>query len=77
MGFTDPFFIVLSFLTGLLICAMSGILTVLTILLSPNDSKADFIITMSLIAFGFGGATMRATFEAVQACLVEIITSLL
>jgi len=55
MGFTDPFFIVLSFLTGLLICAMSGILTVLTILLSPNDSKADFIITMSLIAFGFGG----------------------
>lgn len=32
---------------------------------------------MSLIAFGFGGATMRATFEAVQACLVEIITSLL
>jgi len=54
MGFTDPFFIVLSFLTGLLICAMSGILTVLTILLSPNDSKADFIITMSLIAFGFG-----------------------
>jgi len=77
MGFTDPFFIVLSFLTGLPICAMSGILTVLTILLSPNDSKADFIITMSLIAFGFGGATMRATFEAVQACLVEIITSLL
>jgi len=79
MGFTDPFFIVLSFLTGLLICAMSGILTVLTILLSPNDSKADFIITMSLIAFLVWGRYYAhlSHVEAVQACLVEIITSLL
>jgi len=52
-----------------------GILTVLTILLSPNDSKADFIITMSLIALDLGA--LLSTFEAVQACLVEIITSLL
>jgi hypothetical protein len=32
---------------------------------------------MSLIAFGFGAATMRVTFKAVQACLAEIVSSLL
>jgi hypothetical protein len=29
---------------------------------------------MSLIAFGFGAATMRVTFESVQACLAEIVS---
>ena len=77
MGFTDPFFTSLSFLTGFFICAMSGTLAVLTFLLSPNDSEANFVVTMSLIAFGFGAATMRVTFKAVQACLAEIVSSLL
>jgi len=77
MGFTDPFFTSLSFLTGLFICAMSGTLAVLTFLLGPNDTKANFVVTMSLIAFGFGAATMRVTFEAVQACLAEIVSNLL
>ena len=74
MGFTDPFFTSLSFLTGFFICAMSGTLAVLTFLLSPNDSEANFVVTMSLIAFGFGAATMRVTFESVQACLAEIVS---
>ncbi|TKX73380.1 hypothetical protein EXE46_14590 [Halorubrum sp. GN11_10-6_MGM] len=77
MGFTDPIFISLSFLTGLFICAMSGSLAVLTFLLTPDDSRASFVVTMSLIAFGSGAATIRATFEPVQACLTEIIIKLL
>jgi len=77
MGFTDPFFTSLSFLTGLFICAMSGTLAVLMVLLSPNDSKANFVVTMSLIAFGFGAATIRVTFRAIQACLAEIVSGLL
>ena len=77
MGFTDPIFISLSFLTGLFICAMSGSLAVLTFLLTPDDSRASFVVTMSLIAFGSGAATIRTTFEPVQACLTEIIIKLL
>jgi hypothetical protein len=74
MGFTDPFFTILSFLTGFFICAMSGTLTVLTVLLSPNDSKANFVVTMSLISFGFGAATMRVTFKTAQVYLAEIVS---
>ena len=77
MGFTDPFFTILSFLTGLFISTMSGTLAVLTLLLSPNDSKANFVVMVSFIALGFGAATMRVTFGAVQACLAEIVSSLL
>jgi len=77
MGFTDPFFTSLSFLTGLFISTMSGTLAALTLLLSPNDSKADFVVVVSFITLGFGAATMRVTFGAVQACLVEIVSSLL
>ncbi|AGB31751.1 hypothetical protein C488_14842 [Natrinema pellirubrum DSM 15624] len=77
MSFTDPVFTTLSFLTGLFICATSGTLAVLTVLLAPNDSKANFVVLMSLIAVGFGAATMRVTFKAVQACLAEIANILL
>ncbi|TKX43473.1 hypothetical protein EXE41_15455 [Halorubrum sp. SD690R] len=49
MGFTDPFFTSLSFLTGLFISTMSGTLVALTLLLSPNDSKADFVVVVSFI----------------------------
>ncbi len=76
MSFTDPVFIGLSFLTGLFICATSGTLAVLTLLLGPNDSKANFVVLMSLIAFGFGAATMRVTSKAVQPCLAQIVNFL-
>ncbi len=77
MGFTDPFFTTLSFLTGLFISTMSGTLAALTLLLSPNDSKADLVVVVSFIALGFGAATMRVTFGAVQAYLTEIVSNLL
>ncbi|PAU80276.1 hypothetical protein CK500_15535 [Halorubrum salipaludis] len=77
MGFTDPFFTSLSFLTGLFISTMSGTLVALTLLLSPNDSKADLVVVVSFIALGFGAATMRVTFGAVQAYFTEIVSNLL
>ncbi|EMA07914.1 hypothetical protein C5B91_20855 [Haloferax sp. Atlit-10N] len=77
MGFTDPFFTGLIFLTGLFICAISGMLALLTFLLSPNDSKANFVVMVSLISFGFGAATMRITFGAVQTWFSEAASILL
>ncbi|RDZ35667.1 hypothetical protein C5B89_18250 [Haloferax sp. Atlit-47N] len=77
MGFTDPIFTILIFLTGLFICAMSGTLAVLTFLLSPNDSKANFVVMVSLISFGFGAATMRITFGAAQIWFSETVRTLL
>lgn len=77
MDFTDPFFTGLSFLAGFFISTMAGTLAVLTLLLSPNDSKANFDVIMSFIALGFGAATMRVTFGAVQVYLADIVSSLL
>ncbi|RDZ61322.1 hypothetical protein C5B90_19460 [Haloferax sp. Atlit-12N] len=77
MNLTDPFFTGLLFLTGLFICSTAGTLAALTLLLSSDDPKANFVVTMCLIAIGFGAATMRVTFEAVGTSLAEIVSSLL
>ncbi len=72
MGFTDPFFIISSFLAGAFICLMSGSLTLLTLLVDVKDANAEIVILLSLIGFGFGAATMRVTFGPVQACLAGL-----
>ncbi|MGQ3331025.1 hypothetical protein [Halorubrum sp. FL23] len=72
MSFTDPFFIVSSFLAGVFMCAMSGTLTLLTLLLETKNANAEFVILVSLIAFGFGAATMRVTSNPVQAWLIDV-----
>ncbi|WP_433634788.1 hypothetical protein [Halomicrococcus sp. NG-SE-24] len=61
MSFSDPVFTSLSFLIGGLICLLSGSLTVLTLLTSVKDANSEFVLLMSLIAFGFGAATVRIT----------------
>ena len=61
LSFSDPVFVILGFLIGGFICLFSGSLTLLTLLASVKDAKAYFVLLMSLIAFGFGAATVRVT----------------
>jgi hypothetical protein len=61
MSFSDPVFTSLRFLIGGPICLLSGSLTFLTHLASVKDANAEFVLLMSLIAFGFGAATVRVT----------------
>lgn len=72
MSFSDPVFTSLSFLVGGLICLLSGSLTVLTLLASVKDANAEFVLLMSLIAFGFGAATVRVTAGPVLTWLAAI-----
>ncbi|RBI58773.1 hypothetical protein DMJ13_25755 [halophilic archaeon] len=72
MSFTDPIFTILSFLVGGLICLLSGSLTLLTLLVNPEGANAEFVILISLIAFGFGAATVQITVGPVQNCLNAI-----
>lgn len=69
MSFADPFFIMSSFVIGAFVCAMSGSLTLLTLLVDVKDANSEFVILLGLIAFGFGAAIIRVTFDPVQACL--------
>lgn len=61
LSLSDPVFTSLSFLVGGFICLLSGSLTFLTLLASVKDANAEFVLLMSLIAFGFGAATVRVT----------------
>lgn len=72
MSFTDPIFITSSFIAGAFICGMAGSLTLLTLLMDVRDANAEFVILLSLIAFGFGAATMRVTFGPVQTYLAGL-----
>jgi len=72
MSFSDPVFVSLSFLIGVLICLLSGSFTVLTHLASVKDANTEFVILMSLIAFGFGAATVRVTAGPVLTLLATI-----
>lgn len=72
MSFSDPVFTILSFLTGGLICLLSGSLTFLTLLGSVKDANAEFVVLMSLIAFGFGAATVRVMAGPVLTWLATI-----
>ncbi|RBI59541.1 hypothetical protein DMJ13_22555 [halophilic archaeon] len=72
MSFSDPIFTIVSFLTGCFICGASGSFTLLTLIIGANDANAEFVILMSLIAFGFGAATMRVTFGPVQEILLNM-----
>ncbi|QLH82072.1 hypothetical protein [Halosimplex pelagicum] len=72
MGFSDPVFISLSFLIGGLICLLSGSFTFLTLLASVKDANAEFVLLLSLIAFGFGAATVRVTAEPVLTWLAGL-----
>lgn len=72
MSFSDPVFAILGFLVGGLTCILSGSLTLLTLLVSTEDANAEFVILMSLIAFGFGAAIVRMTIGPVQESLSTI-----
>ena len=72
MSSSDPVFTSLSFLVGGLICLLSGSLTFLTLLASVKDANAEFVLLMSLIAFGFGAATVRVTVGPVLTWLAEL-----
>ena len=72
MSFSDPVYTILGFLVGALFCVLSGSLTLLTLLVSVEDANAEFVILMSLIAFGFGAAIVRITIGPVQECLSTI-----
>ncbi|SDN15985.1 hypothetical protein SAMN04487949_3537 [Halogranum gelatinilyticum] len=63
---------ILSFLIGALICLLSGSLTLLTLLASVKDANAEFVLLMSLIAFGFGAATIRVTAAPLLAWLAAL-----
>ncbi|SEO99560.1 hypothetical protein SAMN04487948_11014 [Halogranum amylolyticum] len=72
MSFSDPVFTILCFLTGGLICLLSGSLTCLTLLVSVKDANAEFVLLTSLIAFGFGAATVRITVNPILAWLAAL-----
>ncbi|WP_228546370.1 hypothetical protein [Halegenticoccus tardaugens] len=72
MSFSNPVFTSLSFLVGGLICLLSGSLTFLTLLASVKYANAEFVVLMSLIAFGFGAATVRVTAGAVLTWLAGL-----
>jgi len=72
MSFADPVFTILGFLTGIVMCVMSGSLAITTRLLVQNDYRANFVVLMSLIAFGFGAAVLRVTAGPTLACLTEL-----
>lgn len=61
MSLSDPVFTSLSFLVGGLIFPLSGSLAFLTLLASVKDANAEFALLTSLIASGFGAATVRVT----------------
>ncbi len=61
LSFSDPVFTIQGFLIGGFICLLSGSLTLLILLASVKDANAKFVLFMSLIAFGFGAATVRVT----------------
>lgn len=73
LSFDDPVFTILGAVTGVIICLTSSSLAVSTHLLEPKDEKANFVILMCLIAFGFGAATLRVTAGPVQTCLTELL----
>ena len=72
MSFSDPVFTSLGFLVGGLVCLLSGSLTFLTLLAIVKDATAEFVLLMSLIAFGFGAATVRVTAGAVLTWLAGL-----
>ncbi len=72
LSFSDPVFMILSFVIGGFICLLSGSLTLLTLLTSVKDANAEFVLLMSLIAFGFGAATIRVTADPVLSWLVAL-----
>jgi hypothetical protein len=61
VGLSDPVFTSLSLLIGGFVCLLSGSLMMLTALASVKDANAEYVFMMSLIAFGFGAATVRVT----------------
>lgn len=61
LSFSDPVFMILGFLTGGLICLVSGSLTVLTHFASLKGANTEYVLLMGPIAFGFGAATVRVT----------------
>lgn len=71
-SFSNPVFPIPGFLTGGLICLLSGSLTLLTLLGNVKDATAEFVVLMSLIAFGFDAATTRVTAGPVQNYLAAI-----
>lgn len=73
MSFGDPVFTILGSLTGIVICVMSGSLAIATRLLVQKDARANFVMLMSLIAFGFGAATLRVTAGPALTCLAELL----
>ncbi len=72
LSFSDPVFMILSFGIGGFICLLSGSLISLTLLTSVKDANAEFVLLMSLIAFGFGVATVRFTAGPVLSWLVAL-----
>jgi len=73
MSFEDPVFTLLGTSVGIVICLISGSLAVSTRLLEPGNERASFVVLLSLIAFGFGAATLRLTAGPARACLVELL----
>lgn len=73
LSFEDPVFTILGTITGAIICLTSGSLAVSTHFLEPRDERTSFVIFTSLIAFGFGAATLRVTVGPAQTCLVELL----
>jgi hypothetical protein len=74
LNFSDPIFTMLGFLTGGLICLLSGTLTLLTLFLETKGTNSGFVILLSLIAFGFGAATLRITAGPLQDHLASVVS---
>lgn len=73
LSFSDPVFTILGLLTGIIFCVMPGSLTIATHFLVQKDARANFVMLMSLIAFGFGAATLRVTAGPALTCLAELL----
>lgn len=73
LSIEDPVFTIFGAITGAIICLTSGSLAVSTHLLEPRDEKASFVILMSLIAFGFGAATIRVTSSPALTYLTKLL----
>lgn len=69
MSLSDPFFTILGSFVGGFTCVLSGSLTLLTLLADVKEANAEFVILMSMVAFGCGAATMQITSEPVYECL--------
>ena len=73
LSFADPVFTILDFLTGGLLCLLSGSYMLLTLLGGMKDTNSEFVVLMIFIAFGFGAVPLWITAGPIQNHLIGIV----